>query len=88
LRTDGGYRQRRQQTALLVRNVSIMVEILRLFIVPQLAPPDHGATSGIRFSLSEFPMRAIVSLPPDFTVPLSPAHSFFIACLLASGCRA
>jgi hypothetical protein len=41
-----------------------------------------------QFTLSEFPMRAIVSLLHDFTIPLSLAHSFLMPSLLASEHRA
>jgi hypothetical protein len=37
-----------------------------------------------QFTLSKFPMRAIVSLRHDFTIPLPLAHSFFMPSLLGS----
>jgi hypothetical protein len=37
-----------------------------------------------QFTLSEFLMRAIVSLLPNFTIPLSPIHTFFMSSLLVS----
>jgi hypothetical protein len=43
---------------------------------------------GDQLTLSEFLMRAIVSLRPNFTVSLSLTHSFFTSLLLLSECRA